>query len=132
MIDSLPIIFINCTLFPFIQWIIQGIKVYETRDKNTLKRYLGKTVYLCKTGGKEKVIYCKATIQGIVKVESKVYYEKFRKDCCIVPGCKYDFTGKRKYLYLLTDIVPVNPFVPYEGKHNGYTSMEFNGIKKYL
>ena len=133
MFESLPVLFINCSVFPFVTWILSGLKVYETRNRNTLKCLLGKQVYLCETGKKQKIVRCKATISGIIPVSSKQYYEKFRKECCILPGSTYDFIpGKKKHLYLLTDIVPVPAFVPEEGKHYGYTYMDFNGIKKII
>lgn len=128
--NYMPIVFINCSVFPFVQWIISGLKVYETRNRNTLKSLIGKTVYLCETGKKEKVIRCKAIIAAVVKVQSKRYYERFRSECCIESGSVYDYIpGKTKYLYLLTDIKPVKPFVPENGIRHGYTWMEYNGKK---
>lgn len=125
----MPIVFINCSQFPFIDWILSGLKVYETRNRNTLKQFIGKQVFLCETGRKQKVVKCKATIKAVVKVESLRYYEKFRSECCVKPGTTYDFTGKTKYLYLLTDIVPIPEFIPEEGKRHGFTWMEYNGSR---
>ena len=130
----MPIVFINCSLFPFVTWIISGLKVYETRDKNTLKSLIGKTVYLCETGSsKNKIVRCQAVITAVVPVSFLSRYERFRDECCIKPGSKYDFKpGKTKYLYLLTDVKPIVPFVPEDGKRHGFMGsvwMNYNGKK---
>ena len=63
------IIYINCSLFPFIDWIISGLKQYETRNRNTLKRFIGKTVYFAETGkGKRPVIRCSCTISELITI----------------------------------------------------------------
>ena len=90
------IVFINCDLFPFISWIISGKKLFETRNRNTLKSLIGKTVFLAETGkGKRPVIRCIATI------ESKL--SNVQKIPAFVPceGKRYGFsymeyTGKQK------------------------------------
>lgn len=123
----IPIVFINCTLFPFVQWIIQGRKVYETRNKNTLKSLIGKTVYLAETGkGKKPVVKCSATIESVIVVQDLKTYNLYRKQTKVVKGSVFDFVHrKKKYLYKLTNIVPVPEFIPPEGKRHGFTWMEY-------
>ena len=130
----MPIVFINCSIYPFIERIIKGLKVYETRNANTLKSLIGKTVYLCETGSsKDKIVRCQAVIAAVVPVSFLSRYNRFRTECCIKPGSIYDFKpGRTKYLYLLTDIKPVVPFIPEEGKRHGFMGsvwMNYNGKK---
>lgn len=107
------IVFINCKLFPFIQWIITGLKLYETRNRNTLKNLIGKTVYLAETGKcKRPVVCCSCTIMDPVIIDNKKDYNRMRKYTMIKKGSIYDFTSetKRKYLYPLENIQPCKPF----------------------
>lgn len=107
------IVFINSKLFPFVQWIIAGLKLYETRNRNTLKNLIGKTVYLAETGkGKRPIVKCSCVIQDPIIVESKREYNKLRKQTMVKPGSVYDFsnTTKRKYLYKLDNVKPCKPF----------------------
>ena len=120
------IVFINCRLFPFISWIISGLKVYETRNKNTLKSLIGKTVYLAETGkGKKPVVRCMATIDSVIIVQDLKTYNKYRKQTKVKKGSLYDFIpGKKKYLYKLSNVQSVAPFIPENGIRHGYTWME--------
>ena len=61
----MPVVFINCKLYPFIDLILSCIKVYETRNKNTLKQLAGKRVLLCETGHGEKVVRGSAVIESV-------------------------------------------------------------------
>ena len=107
------VIFINCRLFPFISWIISGLKTYETRNKNTLKRFIGKTVYLAETGkGKAPVIRCYCMITDYMTITDKAVYNRFRKQTKIKKGSVYDFTSetKQKVLYMLENVQACKPF----------------------
>jgi hypothetical protein len=110
----IPIVFINCSLFPFISWIISGLKVYETRNRNTLKQLIGKTVYLAETGKHKKpVVYCSCIIGDPIIVTDKRTYNRYRKQTHIVKGSIFDFTRgtKQKVLYPLLNVQPVEkPF----------------------
>jgi hypothetical protein len=100
-------------LFPFIAWIISGLKTYETRNRNTLKRFIGKTVYFAETGkGKRPVIRCSCTLADPVIIDNKKDYNAMRKYTRIKAGSVYDFTEntKRKYLYPLENIQACEPF----------------------
>ena len=128
MNNYIPGIYINCALFPFIKWIIQGKKIYETRNRNTLKRFIGKTVYLVQTGKGKAIVIAIATIDSVLIVESKAAYNKLRKYTMVKRGSIYDFTDhtKRKYLYKLTNVQKLkNPFpVPVGSVKHGYTSID--------
>ena len=117
------IIFINCKLFPFISWIISGSKVYETRNRNTLKRFIGKTVYFAETGKhKRPVVCCSCTIRDPVVIDNKGDYNKMRKHTMIRKGSIYDFTSetKKKYLYPLENVQACIPFeIPGQAVYHG-------------
>lgn len=107
------IVFINCKLFPFVSWIISGLKTYETRNRNTLKSLIGKTVYLAETGnGKRPVIRCFCTLSDPVIIDNKTDYNKMRKHTMIKKNSVYDFTSetKKKYLYPLENVQACTPF----------------------
>ena len=100
------IIFVNCSLFPFIDWIIKGLKQYETRNKNTLFRFIGKTVYLAETGRKKPVVRCSCTISNLVIITDKKTYDRYRKQTMIKKGSVFDWTEKtrKKCLYRLENV----------------------------
>jgi len=123
-----PIVFINCDLFPFVCAILSGIKLFETRNKNTLKKLVGRRILLAETRkGKKPLVKCFATIDYMIRIDNPEQFEKYRKSGCIEKGSCFDFIpGKAKYLYHLTDIVPVPEFIPPEGIRHGRTWMELN------
>ena len=123
-----PIVFINCDLFPFVCAILSGLKLYETRNKNTLKGMVGKRILLAETGkGKKPLVKCFATIDSIIRIDNPTQWKQYRKSCFIEKGSCYDFIpGKSKYLYHLTDIVPIPEFIPPEDIRHGRIWMELN------
>ena len=124
----IPVLFINCRKCPFISWIISGEKVFETRTRNTLKRFIGQVVYLAETGNGKPVVKCLATITGVEIVRTRTQFERFRKLTMIEPKTEYDWTDGTtvKYLYRLENIYPVPDFVPPEDVRHGRTWMEYN------
>lgn len=106
----MTIVYINCSVSPFINLILAGKKVYETRNKNTLKRLMGKTVYLAETGKGKAVVKAVCTITDLVTVTDKATYNRYRKQTQVKHGSIYDFTGNVKYLYKLDNVKAVNPF----------------------
>ena len=120
-----PVVYVNCDVFPFISWIISGLKVYETRNRNTLKRFIGQTVYLAETHkGKRPVVRCTAFIESVIVIDSLKAYNKYRPLTRVKKGSLYDFQpGKVKYLYKLANVQPVAEFIP-EGKRHGMTWLE--------
>jgi len=107
------IIYINCSLFPFISWIISGRKLYETRNKNTLKRFIGKRVYLAETGkGKAPVIRCSVVITELKTITTKTEYNTMRKAAMIKKGSCFDWNAKtlKKCFYKLENIQACKPF----------------------
>lgn len=106
----MTIVYINCALFPFISLILAGKKLYETRNKNTLKRLIGHEIYLAETGKGKAVVKAKCTITGLVTVTDKGTYNRYRKYTQVKKGSVYDFSTGTKYLYRLEGVQAVKPF----------------------
>lgn len=106
------ILFINCNLFPFISWIMAGLKLYETRNRNTLKSIIGKRVYIAETGkNRRPVIRCIASIGNPIVIDSMKDFNRYRSQTKIKKGSCFDFIpGRKKYLYPVSNVVKVNPF----------------------
>lgn len=125
----IPVVFVNCSLFPFLEWILSGRKVYETRTRDMLRALVGQRVYLAETGRGRSVVRCSAVIGGPVVASSRSAWRKFMRAACIAPGSMYDWKPKtkKKYLYPVMDVHPVPPFHPAEGARHGRVWMEYNG-----
>ena len=124
----LPVIFINCDLFPFIEWIISGLKTYETRNRNTLKRFVGQVVLLAETHkGKKPVVRCAAYIDSMERINKK-QFDSMRKETMIETGSAYDLIddNKTKCIYKLSYVYPVPAFIPPEDIRHGYVWMEYH------
>lgn len=106
------VLFINCKLFPFVSWIMAGLKTLETRNKNTLKNIIGNRVYIAETGlYKRPFVRCLATIGNPIMTDNLKDYNRYRKHTMIKKGSLYDFIpGKKKYLYPLSNVEKINPF----------------------
>ena len=126
-----PVIFINCSRYPFIDWIMSGAKRYETRTKNTMKTlmncYLGKRFLLAETGYMDPLVRCSAVIDEVIAVYTREEWEKYCDDCMIT-GTDYDWQPdtKVKWLYHLADVKPVDPFrLPKSCRRHGRVWAEY-------
>ena len=124
----IPIIFINCKRYPFIRWIMNRTKLFETRNRNTLGRFLGERVLLAETGHGQPLVLCSAVITEVREVFTRSAWEVTKLDCMISDGSPYDWKPdtKKKVLYRLSDVRPVKPFHP-EGRRHGRIWMEYEG-----
>lgn len=117
------ILFVNCSLFPFIEWILSGLKTYETRNRNTLKSLINKKVYLAATGkGKRPIVYGYCIITDVIKVTNKRTYNRYRKQTKIEKASRFDWQSdtKQKYLYKLENVSRCSPFpLPDNVKRHG-------------
>lgn len=112
-----PVLFINCSRDPFVEWIMNHLKQYETRTKNTLKAfletYLNERILIAETGHGRPLVRCSAVIDQVIAVHSQEEWNDYL-ECTWVPvGSEYDWKPdtKVKYLYHLKDVRPVaEPF----------------------
>ena len=112
-----PVIFINCSREPFVNWIMDGLKQYETRTRNTLKSLLtwalGERILIAETGHGDPVIRCSAIIDEVIAVYTHEQWEEYLQFTWIPVGSEYDWkpNTKVKWLYHLKDVQPVKPFL---------------------
>ena len=126
----IPIIFINSASVPFVDLIMSGKKIYETRSRNVL-RFLfdtGSPFLIAETGKGKPVVKCSARIRSITVIYTEEEWHTLRTWHTVPIGSAYDWkpSTKKKVLYELEDIRPVSvPFTPSEGKRHGRTWMEY-------
>ena len=124
---TVPVVFINCSQFPYIDMIMLRRKVYETRSRRTLDALIGRRVYLAETGDRSgPIVRCSAVIRSVAVVRSASIWQRLRPWHCVPAGCAYDWTDgtKVKYMYELRGVRCVAPFRPAEGKRHGRVWME--------
>jgi len=100
---------INSKTVPYADLIIDGRKLYETRNKDTLRPYVGRSVAIVRTGkGKAQAIGTVTIGEPII-----VTQEQFRamQHLHLVPeGDKFDIKpGGVKYLYPIADPERIAP-----------------------
>lgn len=125
----IPVVFVNCSRFPFLALIMAGLKLYETRTRNTLRALTGQRVYLALTGkGRRPLVLCSAIIQPAIIAPDRKTWGKYRKAAQIRRGSIYDWQPgtRKKYLYKLDDVQPIEPFTPPEGARHGRIWMEYH------
>ena len=112
-----PVLFINCSRIPFVNWIMDGLKQYETRTRNTLKSLLswalGERILIAETGNGEPTVRCSAVIDSIIAVYTREQWEEYLQYTWIPVGSDYDWkpSTKVKWIYHLTDVKYVEPFI---------------------
>lgn len=128
-----PVIFINCSREPFIDWIISGGKQYETRTRNSLKSLMSwavcERILLAETGNGAPLVRCSAVIDCVIAVHSREEWEKYRQETVIPVNSQYDWKPgtKVKHLYHLSDVQEVTPFRLESGRRHGRVWMEYEG-----
>lgn len=86
---------------PFTDWILDGIKTVETREKNTLKSLVGQRAGIIKTGCGKAMLVGYVTIADVIKYETEGEFRKDEARHMVKPGSKYDIRSV-KYGYILT------------------------------
>ena len=124
----IPVIFINCKEYPFVDDFLNSRKVLETRNRNTLGRFLGEKILIAETGKGKPVIRFMCKITMVRCYLDKWPYERDRNLHNIAPGSRYDWKPetKKKWAYSFSDIVPVSVPFPVNGKRHGRTWIEYN------
>ena len=117
-------IYINCRSVPFVDMILSGEKVFETRSRDMLRPLVGRMVYLIETGKGVPMVKGTARIDYSFPVTR--FFKRLRQDACIV-GTAYDVKpGQMKIFYRLSDVRPVQPFpVPANKVNHGRSYTEF-------
>ena len=107
-----PVIFINCTVEPYVDDIMGKLKLYETRTRNTLGRFIGERVLFAETGRGAPLVKCSAVIDQVISVHTREAWEEYLQYTWIPVGSAHDWQPdtKVKWLYHLTDVKPVVPF----------------------
>lgn len=125
-----PGIFINCSAAPYIDYILDGSKVYETRSRNTLSRFIGKRVYLVQTGKGKPVVRCSCVIRSSFSVEKRLHWDVLHHATMVEPGSPHDWKPetRRKWLYWLTDVQPVSVPVPASAVRHGRIWIEIEEV----
>ena len=121
----IPVIFINCKEYPFVEWILSGTKQYETRNVNTLGRFIDERVLLAETGSGRPIVKGSAVISEVIEVYTANEWRAHITREDVPSGSTYDWNQdtRKKVLYKLTDIKRISPFIP-EGPRHGRTWME--------
>lgn len=105
---------INDDSQPFTEQILSGKKTIETRNKPTLRKYVGKRIALVKTGkGKQAQVVGYATVSEEVEYNSAQEFRKdYKRHLVKDDDPKFGFKSK-KYGYVLTNVKreesPFNP-----------------------
>ena len=118
-------VYINCRLIHFLNLILSGAKVYETRTRDMLRRLVGQRVYLAETGtGPVPMVMASAVIAS---ARSVPFSDVAARDAACIVGTPYDIKPDgSKVFYRLTDVQPVAPFpVPACRINHGRAYTEF-------
>lgn len=128
-----PVLFINCRLYAFVEFILGGLKLYETRTKNTLKKfldtYLGQRILIAETGRGDPLVRCSAVIDQVITVYDRETWEEYLQFTWVSVGSSYDWKPdtRAKHLYHLSDVRPIaKPFrLPKSSRRHGYVWAEY-------
>ena len=117
-------VYINCSQYLFIDWIITGAKRYETRTRDVLKSLIGQRVALIETGRGEPTIRATVVIKAARTVPRA--FRDLRTAACII-NTPYDIKpGQSKVFYELTDAQPVEAYkLPADHINHGRSYTEF-------
>lgn len=127
-----PVIFINCTVEPYVDDIMGKLKLYETRTRNTLGRFIGERILFAETGHGRPLVKCSAVIDQVISVTTREQWEEYLQYTWIPVGSGHDWQPdtKVKWLYHLTDVKPVVPFIlPKSCRRHGRVWAEYREEK---
>lgn len=122
----IPVVYVNCSEYPYVHAIMAKLKPLETRNRDTLRNLVGKRVLVAQTGKGTPTVMCMVTIGKPIKATCRQTWDGLRPMHRVPVGSAHDWkeTTKQKYLYQLTDPVPVIPFPVPEGKRHGRVWIE--------
>lgn len=124
----IPVIGINSSSAPFMADIGRLLKLYETRSRRTLHRFIGQRVILAETKQGGYLAMYSVVIDSELCVSSPERWEALRPVHRVPKGSKFDWKPdtKVKYLYRIKGLRRLNPFMVPEGIRHGRTWMEYN------
>ncbi len=95
---------INDKYTPFTELILLGLKLIETRNRNTLKSLVGQRVGIIRTGKGKAMLVGYVTIAAVIKYETEADFRADYPLHWVDKGSKYDIKkGGVKYGYVLTN-----------------------------
>ena len=119
-------IFVNEDEYPFAEWIVGGLKKYETRNKDMLKHLFGRRVAIVSTKrGRKPCVVGYATITEKIKLypcdRTESQWEmRYREDAMIPRYSKYDNVSNGKVLYRMSNTEKCEPYtIPNDTVYHG-------------
>lgn len=106
--------------------IVRGYKPWETRTKNMLSQLIGERVAVVRTRrGKTPTVIGYVTVRDSRHFNGK-YLDENRDKTLIPKGSKYDVNGWAKWVYILEDPEPCEPYpLPENAIRHGRSWCEF-------
>jgi predicted transcriptional regulator len=96
-------VFVNSQKVPYAQMIVDGVKKFETRGKNVLRRLIGHRVAIVETGKGSPVIVGFVTIDSADFFCTDAWEKAGRQLACVPKNSEYDDHGRGKWMYKLID-----------------------------
>lgn len=119
-------IFVNNDGVRYADAIVGGYKTIETRNRHMLRALVGKNVHIVSTSRKHKPM-----VIGIVGIVSAEFcpadkFDEFRDQTLIPPGSRFDANTRGKWMYHLTNPIPIDPYpLPADAVRHGISWCEF-------
>lgn len=119
-------IFVNEDEYPYAEWIVRGLKKYETRNKDMLRYMLGNRVAIVSTKrGRKPCVVGYATITEKIKLYpcdwATSHWQRYYREEAMIPfGSKYDDVSKGKVLYCMSNAEKCEPYtIPNDTVYHG-------------
>lgn len=129
----IPVVFINCDEVNFVDLIISGRKILETRHFNTLGGLVDRRVLIAETHkGKKPVIRCSCVLRNPKHIKYLGVWGMYAEGACI-PNYEewWDFKRPGRWSYEIHDVLEEN-LVWSEGKRHGRVWMEYEDERMWL
>lgn len=99
---------INCKYQNFVEQILNGEKTLETRECNSLNRFIGKRVGIVKTGCGKAMLMGFMDITGVIVAEDEATFREYESRHLVHKGSDFDFK-KKKYMYIIENVERCKP-----------------------
>jgi len=123
----IPVVGINSSSAPFMHDIGKRMKTLETRTRNTLKQLVGRRVLLAETKQGGYMAMFSAVIRSVHAVRSWEEWDALRHLHRVPVDNDYDWKPETvvKYVYRISNLRRLRPFMVPEGKRHGRTWIEY-------